>query len=101
MFQVVPDGLLFHVNEVNSPQVYSTRCMNCHNDANHSSCSMPAVKQQALYSNCIDCHMPALPSRKIMLGLSGTDSLIQDLVRTHRIGIYPASSKGYLENRRK
>lgn len=90
-----------HVNEVNSPQVYSTRCMNCHNDANHSSCSMPAVKQQALYSNCIDCHMPALPSRKIMLGLSGTDSLIQDLVRTHRIGIYPASSKGYLENRRK
>jgi hypothetical protein len=62
---------------------------------------MPAVKQQALTGNCIDCHMPALPSRKIMLGLSGSDSLVRDLVRTHRVGIYPASSKEYLEKRRK
>jgi hypothetical protein len=90
-----------HINEVNSPQVYSARCMNCHNEASHSSCSMPAVRQLALYSNCIDCHMPALPSRKIMLGLSGSDSLVQDQVRTHRIGIYPVSSEGYLEKRRK
>lgn len=90
-----------HVNEVNSSQVFSRRCMNCHNDASHSVCSLPAVKQQALYSNCIDCHMPALPSRIIVLGLSGLDSSARDLVRTHRIGIYPASSKQYLENRRK
>ena len=90
-----------HVNEVNSPPVFSARCMNCHNDATHSTCSLPAVKEQKLYSNCIDCHMPALPSRKIVLGLSGSDASIQDLVRTHRIGIYPESSRQYLENRRK
>ncbi len=90
-----------HVNEVNNPQVFSKRCMNCHNESTHSTCSLPAVRQQGLYSNCIDCHMPALPSRKIVLGLSGLDTSIQDLVRTHRVGIYPASSRLYLENRRK
>ncbi len=89
-----------HANEFNSPEVFSRRCMNCHNDASHSVCSLPAVKQQALSTNCIDCHMPALPSRKIILALSGLDST-RDLVRTHHIGIYPDASQQYLEKRKK
>lgn len=89
-----------HVNEYNNNELFSRRCMNCHNDANHTTCTMPAVRQEGLYSNCIDCHMPALPSRKIILALSGSDST-QDLVRTHRIGIYAAASQQYLANRRK
>jgi hypothetical protein len=86
-----------HVNEVNSPQLFSQRCMNCHNEPAHNTCTMPAVKELKLVNNCIDCHMPALPSQKIFLQLSDPAKSTPDLVRTHRIGIYPASAAQYLE----
>jgi len=44
--------------------------------------------------------MPALPSQKIVLGLSLTadmGSSISNLVRTHRIAVYPAASLAYLK----
>jgi cytochrome c554/c'-like protein len=86
-----------HRNEVNSPQLFSQRCMNCHQESTHNDCSLPAVRKQALYNNCIDCHMPALPSQKIMLQMSDTGQVVHLLVRTHRIGVYPEYSKDYLE----
>ena len=86
-----------HVNEVNSPQLISQRCMTCHNVTAHNTCTFPPVNQHALYTNCIDCHMPALPSQKIFLQFSDPDKPVHDLVRTHHVGIYPVSSKEYLE----
>ena len=47
-------------------------------------------------TNCIDCHMPALPSNKILLELRGDKTPVADLVRTHRIAIYPDISKAWL-----
>jgi Cytochrome c554 and c-prime len=86
-----------HRNEVNSPKLYSQRCMGCHSPAAHNTCTMPVTPGLVLANNCIDCHMPALPSQKIFLQLSNNSKPTPDLVRTHRVAIYPASTKDYLE----
>jgi hypothetical protein len=86
-----------HVNEVNSPKLFSQRCMNCHNEAAHNTCTMTATTGLVLSNNCIDCHMPALPSQKISLEFSNASKTTPDLVRTHRIAIYPESTQQYLE----
>ena len=90
-----------HVDEYNAPSLYSQRCMNCHQEASHNSCTFAPVKELKLSGNCIDCHMPSLPSNKIFLEMSDPDKSAHDLVRTHRVGIYPEVSKAYLEKIRK
>ncbi|HEV2481957.1 MAG TPA: hypothetical protein VGS79_19965 [Puia sp.] len=40
--------------------------------------------------------MPALPSNKITLQIDGQDQLVHDLVRTHRVAIYPDIAREYL-----
>ncbi|HZE85708.1 MAG TPA: cytochrome c3 family protein [Puia sp.] len=89
-----------HVNEVNSPKLFSQRCMTCHTQAAHNTCTMPATSGLVLGDNCIDCHMPSLPSQKISLEFSNASKSTPDLVRTHRIAIYPGSVKAYLEKLR-
>ncbi len=86
-----------HADEVNSPKLFSGRCMNCHNEATHHTCTITPVKGLVLGDNCIDCHMPALPSKKIFLQLSDPNKSTPDLVRTHRVGIYLKSTNEYLE----
>jgi hypothetical protein len=88
-----------HGDQEGNMPAYSQRCMSCHNGTSGALCAMPSLKGLVLGNNCIDCHMPALPSQKIMLRLSGSpDSakLIANLVRTHRIAIYPEQVKAYL-----
>lgn len=85
-----------HVTQINNPQLFSGKCMSCHNDALHSNCKAEVVKTQSLYANCIDCHMPRLPSRKILLQVSATAVTTPDFVRTHHIGFYPAAVKEFL-----
>ena len=86
-----------HVNEAGSTQLFSQRCMTCHNGIAHNTCKMPATPGLVLSANCIDCHMPTLPSHKIVLTLSELSRTIPNLVRTHRIAIYPESTKAYLK----
>jgi hypothetical protein len=86
-----------HVNEVNSPALFSQKCMTCHNAATHSTCTMKPAPGLVLSDNCIDCHMPALPSQKILLTMSDASRTVHNLVRTHRIAIYPERTKDYLE----
>jgi hypothetical protein len=43
--------------------------------------------------------MPALASQKIIMRISGKDQLIHDLVRTHRVAIYPDAVRAYLEKK--
>ena len=90
-----------HTTEINSPAVFSQRCMNCHKEDKHTSCTSAIVKSQSLSNNCIDCHMPRLPSGKILLQMSGSDTAAHDLVRTHRIGLYPDVVRVYLDTIRK
>lgn len=96
-----------HVNEYGKTEVYSARCASCHNGTSLHSCAMPEVKKLiakagaaaskgATAVNCIDCHMPALPSNKITLQVNGEEQLVHDLVRTHRVAIYPDIAREYL-----
>jgi Cytochrome c554 and c-prime len=78
---------------------YSRRCMSCHNVGDHLTCTMPATSGLVLSDNCIDCHMPALPSQRIRLELSNktnTGAVVANLVRTHRIAVYPDAVKAFL-----
>ncbi len=89
-----------HVNEHGNTELFSQRCMSCHNGVAHKSCTMPPTAGLVLGNNCIDCHMPALPSQKIVLELSNiadTGKTISNLVRTHHIAIYPDYTKAYLQ----
>jgi len=86
-----------HVNEANNPVIFSQKCITCHTISNHSSLNLSSDKKDILNSNCIDCHMPMLTSHKIVLNVANTDKAVPDMIRTHRIGIYPAQTKVFLE----
>ena len=87
-----------HVNEHGRMDLYSQRCITCHNGSSRHTCSLSQVKTMGLSANCIDCHMPALPSNAITLQLSGEARLVHDLVRTHRVAIYPDATKEFLSH---
>ena len=86
-----------HVNEFNSPKIFSQRCMNCHNQNNQDTCTVQPANGLVLSENCIDCHMPDLPSENIKLDVANADKIVPDLVRTHRIAIYQGKTKEYFE----
>jgi Cytochrome c554 and c-prime len=90
-----------HINEAGNVKLFSQRCMNCHNQTTHDTCMVRAHAGGGgtggaraglvLADNCIDCHMPALPSQRIILALSSvgtTGKSVNNLVRTHHIAIY-------------
>lgn len=81
-----------HRNQQGDLRPYSQRCMSCHNGVQHTAATIRATGVRVFADNCIDCHMPLLPSQKIRLELSNasdTGTVIANLVRTHRIAIYP------------
>ena len=86
-----------HVNEFNSPKIFSQRCMNCHNQNNQDTCTVQPANGLVLSENCIDCHMPDLASENIKLDVANADKIVPDLVRTHRIAIYQGKTKEYFE----
>jgi Cytochrome c554 and c-prime len=88
-----------HTNEHGQFAAYSQRCLSCHNTTSQHPCSSSVVKQKNLTANCIDCHMPALASQKITFQISGEKQLVNDLVRTHRVAIYPDATREFLRKR--
>jgi hypothetical protein len=85
-----------HVQERDNMPVLSQRCQSCHQQQQHSFDSqLPA---NVINSNCIDCHMPALPSRAITLKQDQKADADANLVRTHLITIYPEVSKKYIDS---
>ena len=61
-----------HVNEANSPKIFSQRCITCHTETKHTSFMLPNDKS-LINDNCIDCHMPMLPSQKIVLNVANSE----------------------------
>ena len=86
-----------HVNEANSPQLFSQRCMTCHTETQHTSLNLSDKKKALLNNNCIDCHMPMLSSQKIVLKVANSENKVPDEIRTHRIAIYAEQTKGFLK----
>lgn len=85
-----------HLTERNDKALFSARCATCHNDIQHSFATSTNAK--AIKANCIDCHMPALPSSKITLLIEGKKETVPDYVTTHHITIYPDQTKAFLRS---
>lgn len=78
-----------HVTERTNLQAFSTRCMTCHPPNTPQFCQHTGKPTEVLQQNCIDCHMPSLPSGAITLLANGEQSPTPDSVRTHLIDVYP------------
>ncbi len=85
-----------HKDEYNDPKLYSQRCMNCHGDGHNTSCTVNATGIAALQDNCIDCHMPILPSKKIQLNVGSKQKLEPDYIRTHYIAVYREETRKFI-----
>jgi Cytochrome c554 and c-prime len=85
-----------HEKETKKLQVFSARCMNCHKEGGDNFCTQPEVSGLVLSKNCIDCHMPALPSRQVFLRSSDHKST-PFFIRTHLVGNYEKQIKLFLE----
>jgi hypothetical protein len=85
-----------HQKERENIAVFSQRCMNCHTEVNHNFCKMAPELGEAIKTNCIDCHMPAKPSKVIQLLTNGKESPLPDYIRTHIVAVYPADAKKVL-----
>jgi hypothetical protein len=85
-----------HVQERDNLVVLSQRCMSCHNQVAHSFESRLPLK--VINNNCIDCHMPALPSNVISMKEEHKTDAHANLVRTHLIKIYPEVTKRLMDS---
>jgi len=89
-----------HKNEEGNLQLFSQKCMTCHNEAHSTFCKInPAPK--TINANCIDCHMPEQASRSIVLQLENNKIPTAQLLRTHDIAIYPAATKEFIKNEKR
>ncbi len=79
-----------HGKESENLMVYAQKCMNCHSQSNHTFCTLQPQGRISMEANCINCHMPLLNSKNIVMSSS------PELVRTHRIGIYSEATKKWL-----
>lgn len=86
-----------HVNEGNNLALYSQRCITCHSGVQHSTINLPPEKKILFNNNCIDCHMPLLPSRKIVLSIGNSQDIVPYLVRTHKVAIYREKTKEFIK----
>lgn len=82
-----------HVKERADLTLYSNKCMQCHNEANHNFCKMAPELGALIKNNCIDCHMPVKPSKVISVEAAGDKMTDPYRIRTHRIAIYPGVTK--------
>lgn len=86
-----------HQNTRGKDFLYTQVCLNCHTASNHNYCKMAnALSEASLKTNCINCHMPALATKKISVQVSDTAPRIQFFVHTHHIAIYPEETKKIL-----
>lgn len=92
-----------HVNDRGNNMVYAQHCMTCHSEANHNFCKMVTPSTVSFFeNNCTTCHMPAQPSKAIVVQTSETKNNMPCTVVNHRIAVYPEESKkvmAYLKER--
>ncbi len=90
-----------HQNEADAPAIFSQRCITCHQDVKHSSLTLSAGEKDIIQSNCIDCHMPVMASKKIILNVSDANKAVPDLIRSHRVAIYDDATDAFLKKIKK
>lgn len=87
-----------HENEKGKSQVFSQRCMSCHNDKHADAvvCKMTSTTGDGINKNCVKCHMPEEPSMAIAVMLQGETMPTPALMHTHLIKVYPDETKKIL-----
>ncbi len=86
-----------HTNERGNKQIFSQRCVTCHNTS-EAKFQTPSHSQiVSIEKNCIDCHMPAQPSRAINVLLQGEEVPRASLIRSHYVAIYPNEAKRFID----
>ncbi|MCX6317823.1 MAG: multiheme c-type cytochrome [Bacteroidetes bacterium] len=88
-----------HENQRGKTELFSQKCTGCHNTTDATFRTATHQQVQGIEKNCIDCHMPAQPSKSIAVKLQGQDILKASLLRTHYIGIYPEEIKKYIQQK--
>jgi hypothetical protein len=83
-----------HIQEREDMAVFSQRCVSCHGNVSHSFDNNLPIN--TINNNCIDCHMPALPSQISMKTDNKADAN-PNLVRTHLVTVYPEETKRFIE----
>jgi hypothetical protein len=89
-----------HKNERGNVALFSQRCMSCHNKEHQNFCTINPALVKNIEKNCIDCHMPAQPSRAIALFLPEKDVPVASLIRSHFITIYKNETQKFLDSKK-
>jgi nitrate/TMAO reductase-like tetraheme cytochrome c subunit len=89
-----------HQNERGQLEIFSKRCMSCHNPADEKFKTSVHTSVTAIEKNCIDCHMPAQPSKSIAVYLQGNETPKASLLRSHFIGIYPDETNKFINKKK-
>lgn len=87
-----------HQNETGQKSVFSQRCVSCHTEQQNNFCKEKNINNEIKKQNCIDCHMPELPSKAIMVLLQGENIPTSASMHSHYIGIYKDETKKYLDS---
>jgi hypothetical protein len=87
-----------HNIEINNPKLFSSKCLNCHGgiETAQVKCGFQPPGEMTLENNCIDCHMPVMPSKNIFLQTNDPVKSSPDFVRSHRIAIYKEATDSFL-----
>jgi hypothetical protein len=85
-----------HENENGKIEIFSQRCVSCHNESHGKMCKMADQIGPSITENCIDCHMPKQLSHAVAVYLQGADAPTPALMRTHYIKIYPDETQKIL-----
>ena len=85
-----------HENERGKTELFSQRCMNCHNNSDQKFKTTTHTQIKAIEKNCIDCHMPSQPSKSIAVFLQGEEIPKTSFLRSHFIGIYMDEVKKFI-----
>jgi hypothetical protein len=90
-----------HENQRGNAELFSKKCMNCHNTEDSKFKTATHTTAKAPEKNCINCHMPAQPSKSIALFLQDEETPRASLLRSHFIGIYTDEARKYLNQHTK
>ena len=87
-----------HVKERDNLSIFSQRCMSCHQQVAHSFDRKSEKLDNAVQTNCIDCHMPLKASNAITMLTNQKVSAVPDQIRTHLIATYVNESKVFADS---
>lgn len=85
-----------HQNQRGDLELFSQKCISCHNTTDEKFKTASHMQVTGIEKNCIDCHMPAQPSKSIAVFLQGEETPRASLLRSHYIGIYPDEVKKFI-----